>query len=371
MKHNFAIIALAGMATAKQLRPSNGLTSQQIGEYNEYIGKLGKNPVNTKDYEKKVGIFWENKIYVDEVNAAATGKGPDALTLEMNAFADYTEEEMEKHMGLMPEFETENSTFESSLGAGLSSRHVGTFDHVRDGHMTKVKNQGACGSCWAFAANSTLEGTLAAKTGKRPRCVSEQQLVDCTRKDRTDKNGQSYGMSGCKGGYYRDAWRYQKNNGFMPCRSYKYISDKTKTEQQCRYSENKVIGKVTGWGYLNSVEAMLDTTRKQPIAIALYASAKAFAFYKSGVIQRSQCNHQRVNHAVTIVGYNLSSSGLGDADDETSLDVGKNPVNFWKVQNSWGSWWGDNGFVRLNIDKNGIGVCGMNQHALSVEATFI
>ena len=57
MKHNFAIVALFGMATAKQLRPSDGLTSQQIGDYNNYIVKQGKNPVTTEDYMKKVGIF--------------------------------------------------------------------------------------------------------------------------------------------------------------------------------------------------------------------------------------------------------------------------------------------------------------------------
>ena len=70
----------------------------------------------------------------------------------------------------------------------------------------------------------------------------------------------------------------------------------------------------------------------------------------------------QINHAVTVVGYNLVGSGLGADDvDETSLDhLGNHRVNFWKVQNSWGTWWGDNGFVRLGIDNDAIGVCGIN-----------
>ena len=156
----------------------------------------------------------------------------------------------------------------------------------------------------------------------------------------------------------------------MPCKSYRYNSGRTNKEQECRYRENKVIGKVTRYGWCNGVEGMLDKTRQQPITIAVYASAKAFGLYKSGVIQRSQCLGGVQNHAVTVVGYKLVGSGLADADDEADLDLGNKEANYWLVQNSWGPSWGDNGFVRLNIDNGGKGVCGMNQFPLYVDGEF-
>jgi len=79
--------------------------------------------------------------------------------------------------------------------------------------MYPVKQQGGCGSCWAFAANSALEGYVAQKEGKAPVRLSEQQLVDCTLTN-NDFNkelfGKTYGLWGCDGGWMSYAWWFQK-----------------------------------------------------------------------------------------------------------------------------------------------------------------
>lgn len=91
--------------------------------------------------------------------------------------------------------------------------------------MTPVKDQGQCGSCWAFASNTALEGSLALSTGRAPLRLSEQQLVDCTLNDRKDEDGRSYWMGGCNGGWMSTSWEYQKgSNGFMTNADYPYES---------------------------------------------------------------------------------------------------------------------------------------------------
>ena len=76
--------------------------------------------------------------------------------------------------------------------------------------MTDVKNQGGCGSCWAFAATSAIEGTIGVDNKKVPERFSEQQSVDCTRgtKENSDRFGKNYGMWGCNGGWMIPSWEF-------------------------------------------------------------------------------------------------------------------------------------------------------------------
>ena len=89
----------------------------------------------------------------------------------------------------------------SAFGGGRLLEDVATtVDHAADGFMVPVKNQGGCGSCWAFAANTAAEGTLAKKTSSSPVHLSEQQMVDCTlavERGGTAYNGKDYGAWGC------------------------------------------------------------------------------------------------------------------------------------------------------------------------------
>lgn len=93
-------------------------------------------------------------------------------------------------------------------GRRLANEVATTVDHAADGFMHPVKNQGGCGSCWAFGANTTMEGTYAKKTNSAPMHFSEQQIVDCTLRNHP-YDGVDYGMWGCQGGWMDAAWSFQ------------------------------------------------------------------------------------------------------------------------------------------------------------------
>ncbi len=137
-----------------------------------------------------------------------------------------------------------------------------------------------------------------------------------------------------------------------------------------------------------NVDTMLAKVKDQPMSIAIHASSRDFSLYKSGVLKKEQCNGG-LNHGVVVVGYTLQGDGDGDGDGDNGTEEckvtkwwhkceqsgrrladEKGLSNYWKVQNSWGKWWGDDGFVRFAIDTEGTGVCGMYQYAEFVEATY-
>ncbi len=140
------------------------------------------------------------------MNAEAEGKGPDALRLAINPLADMMPEETP--LGLIPD-EADVQKGRRRLVSGdedsyrMLSHKAVTVDHHFDGHMVPVKDQGLCGSCWAFASNSALEAAIAIKYDRTPVHLSEQHLVDCT------KDNSSYRTWGCDGGWMNTGWRYQ------------------------------------------------------------------------------------------------------------------------------------------------------------------
>lgn len=173
--------------------------------------------------------------------------------------------------------------------------------------MHPVKNQGGCGSCWAFGANTTMEGTYAKKTNSAPLHFSEQQIVDCTLRN-NPYNGVDYGMWGCQGGWMDAAWKFQHANGAMLEADYPYTSGRTGTESQCVHDDTKVVGKAKEWGQITTnVSDMKDKTMQQPLSVALNASSSAFQFYSSGVVRAEDGCGTSLNHAVVIVGFTDSS----------------------------------------------------------------
>ena len=98
--------------------------------------------------------------------------------------------------------------------------------------MPAVKDQGGCGSCWAFASNTALEGGLAVKTSSAPRHFSEQQLVSCSNYWNSGFS-QDYNNHGCNGGWMSWAWDFQINEGIMEDSAYPYFSGSTGSEGTC------------------------------------------------------------------------------------------------------------------------------------------
>jgi len=155
---------------------------------------------------------------------------------------DYEDDETEYDDSEDDETEYEDSEDEGSGMLGIAE--ATTVDHTK--YMTEVKDQGGCGSCWAFAATSALEGSIGVNNSKVAERFSEQQQVDCTRdtQENEDRFGKNYGMGGCRGGWMTPVWRFMKDQGAMTNEDYPYKAK----NQPCAHDETKIIGRTKEWG---------------------------------------------------------------------------------------------------------------------------
>lgn len=210
---------------------------------------------------------------------------------------------------------------------------------VEKGAVTGVKNQGQCGSCWSFSTTGALEGAYFIKNGELL-SFSEQELVDC---DNFKNGGKDHG---CNGGLMDNAFQWiEKNKGLCLESDYKYVSGETKKSGTCTSCE-PVEGSAVIDYYdvpVNSDEEMMYALSKQPISVAIQADQKDFQLYKSGVFT-GECG-TKLDHGVLLVGYGSEQDG-----------------DYYLLKNSWGTSWGDNGYIKLGKGdsfNSGKGQCGV------------
>ena len=211
------------------------------------------------------------------------------------------------------------------------------------GYLGTVKDQGSCGSCYAFSAVANIEGQYYKKFGKNKE-FSEQMIVDCDTED-----------SGCNGGLMELTFDwFQQYGGIMSMADYPYKGRK----QTCKADKTKFDPDVVfnGWEKLGDPDETWSPVDEDaikeylyetgPLAIAM--NADPLQYYSSGIINYTarQCDPDGMNHAVTLVGYGTS-----------------NGTPYWLVRNSWGKSWGEKGYFRV---YRGTGVCGINQYITSV-----
>ena len=204
-----------------------------------------------------------------------------------------------------------------------------SWDWRTQGAVTAVKNQGSCGSCWAFVAAANLEGLYYIKN-KVLNIFSEQQMLDCDNRN-----------SGCNGGNVSVALTYIKNvGGLQLTSSYGPYAGRKKT---CTFNAAKAVVKVKGYVNVSTVETTIRDYlyANGPLPVAI--NAKPLQTYRSGILNlnAASCSPTILNHAVVIVGYGT-----------------ENGVDYWILKNSWGSTWGEKGYFRV---ARGYGVCGMNR----------
>jgi C1A family cysteine protease len=242
----------------------------------------------------------------------------------VNEFADLSPEEFKaRFLGYQPKL--------SLFGRDeleLPATTAKAVDWRGSKYVTKVKDQGQCGSCWAFSATEQIETDVAFATGKLL-TLSPQQITSC---DKTD--------GGCNGGNTETAYNYVKKAGGLEAESnYPYTSGKTKKTGTCKAtkSDNKATigGYKTVSSSASSESKMVTQIQKSPMSVCV--DANSWQTYHSGVVGKS-CKAQ-LDHCVQAVGY--STSGAND---------------YWIVRNSWGTGWGNNGYiyVQANIDACGI-----------------
>ncbi|KAI9120088.1 hypothetical protein K1719_009057 [Acacia pycnantha] len=289
-------------------------------------GRVYKDP---QEEEKRFNVFKQNVEYIEGFNT----DGNRPYKLGINQFADLTNEEFtasrNRFKGYMLSSITRTPSFKYENVTDVPS----SVDWREQGAVTPVKNQGGCGCCWAFSAVATTEGITKLITDKLI-SLSEQELVDCD----------SGVNQGCEGGSMNDAFKFIINNGINSEANYPYKG----VDGTCNANEED-NHEVTINGYedvpANSEQALQNVVANHPVSVAIETSGSDFQFYESGIFTGS-CGTE-LDHGVTVVGYGVN--------DDTE---------YWLVKNSWGTEWGEEGYIRMqrNVDAQE-GLCGIAMRA--------
>ncbi|TSK34800.1 Cathepsin S [Bagarius yarrelli] len=276
--------------------------------------------------------IWERNLRLITLHNLESSLGVHTYDLGMNHLGDLTREEILQQFAgtrVPHNLNRRSSTFVGYAGISVPD----SVDWRDKGYVTEVKNQGSCGSCWAFSAAGALEGQLKRTTGQ-VKSLSPQNLVDCSSK---------YGNKGCNGGFMTHAFQYViDNHGIDSDEAYPYIA----VDGQCKYEQSQRAANCTSYGYVSEGD---EEQLKQavanigPISVAIDATRPSFILYRSGIYQDPSCS-QDVNHGVLLVGYG-------------SL----NGQDYWLVKNSWGTRFGDEGYIR--IARNHGNMCGIASYA--------
>jgi cathepsin L len=275
------------------------------------------------EYSKRLAIFAANSDVIDAHNA-----GDSTYTLGHNQYSHLTFEEFSDMFLSEPAPRKEGSRYVNAFEGVAAPDSV---DWVGSGYVTDVKNQGSCGSCWAFSTTGGMEGAYFMKYGNTVE-FSEQQLVEC------DKD---FGDMGCNGGLMDNAFQFIAKNGLCAEADYPY----TGKDSSC--SACTPVTGTTGLTYTdvaNDEASLAAAVAQQPISVAVDADFH-WQLYRGGIM--TSVSKTNLDHGVLAVGY-----GTDNGD------------NYWKIKNSWGATWGEDGYIRISkdIDQEN-GPCGITSSA--------
>lgn len=315
------------------------LTEQQ--EWNEFLNfqkKYDKYYNSLDQFEARFEIFRDNLQTILSHNLQNNYN----FTLEVNHFSDLTPEEFKNYYtNPLLESNRYGCKLFSSSDININTDDLPTsFDWRQKGAVTSVKDQGQCGSCWAFSSTAATEGAWAISTGELID-LSEQELVDCA-------TGFNYGSHGCSGGQMDGGFKFVIENGLCSATEYPYVSGNTKTEGSCQGKKCDSVIRFEEMSSCSDVSPSDELLLKfavfqQPIAVAIEADTRYFQFYSGGILDSVECG-TKLDHGVLIVGY--------------GEDDGK---KYWLVKNSWSSSWGEDGYVKIGRtdSRNNNGICGI------------
>ncbi|XP_037578751.1 procathepsin L [Dermacentor silvarum] len=314
------------------------LTHQELigAEWSAFKALHGKDYDSDTEEYYRLKIYMENRMKIARHNEKYA-KNQVSYKLAMNEFGDLLHHEfVSTRNGFKRNYRDtprEGSFFLEP--EGVEDVHLPkAIDWRKKGAVTPIKNQGQCGSCWAFSTTGSLEGQHFRKTGKLV-SLSEQNLVDCST---------SFGNNGCEGGLMDNAFKYIKaNKGIDTEMIYPYNG----TDGVCHFVKSGVGA--TDSGFVDIPEGKEDKLKKAvatvgPVSVAIDASHQSFQFYSEGIYDEPECSSEQLDHGVLVVGY-----GTKDGQD------------YWLVKNSWGTTWGDEGYIYMTRNKNN--QCGIASSA--------
>jgi C1A family cysteine protease len=309
---------------------ASAFTEQEYQEtFTQWMSKHEKNYAS-EEFFMRYEIFKSNMDFVEAHNALNL-----SYTVELNKFADLTRGEFKAlYLGFKPELRL-NQAKKSFEDVKVGAYPSGSLDWTQKGAVTGVKDQGQCGSCWAFSTTGSSEGAIQIAHGQLT-SLSEQELVDC---------GGSYGNLGCNGGLMDRAFKYMEANGLCTEAAYPYKGvGGTCQKNSCTASAyTKLSGYKDVTPNENSLGASVDIG---PVSVAIEADQAGFQMYKGGVFTGT-CG-QNLDHGVLAVGYGTDSG-----------------QNYWKVKNSWGTSWGEQGYIRMIRDKDECGIANEPSYPVS------
>ncbi|GAQ77563.1 hypothetical protein KFL_000010120 [Klebsormidium nitens] len=336
------VTLLAAVSAASAWRPLFPIVQPSVDsllgvedKFGAFLVQYGKNYTGSQ-YLHRLKVFRDNlvKATLNQLNDPGAQHG-------ITQFSDLTEEEFQHYyLGLASAHEPgESIPVAPPLPTGDLPE---TFDWRDRGAVTPVKNQGMCGSCWAFATTGAIEGAHYVKTGELV-SLSEQELVDCDHE--CDPNFPEACDSGCSGGLPNNAleWIVDKG-GLVSEADYPYSGQ----DGTCKLTDSLTIAaKVDNFSRVAVDEEQIaaNLVKFGPLAIGI--NANYLQTYIGGVTCPLICNRHALNHGVVLVGYGVHGF--------TPIRLGFKP--YWIVKNSWGPHWGEQGYFKICRGK---GECGLN-----------
>ncbi|XP_060654125.1 cathepsin L-like [Drosophila nasuta] len=279
-------------------------------------------------------IFVDNKRRIDKHNRRFMA-GKESYEMGVNQFTDLLPKEFQSQMLSSLNITEAEGLIDFRYTAPRDVDPPSSIDWRARGAVTPVMDQGEnCGSCWAFATTGTLEGQTFLKTGRLV-SLSEQNLIDCS-------NDAPYYNEGCKGGLELNALMYIMHKGIDTESSYPYRG----TQQKCRFNSSNIGASVEAFiGVSGEANLAAATAFHGPVSVRV--DSEGMQSYKGGVYNNPNCSDEILDHAMVVVGYGNDKSG-GD---------------YWLVKNSWGTTWGENGYIRMSRNRN-------NQCGIATIAVF-
>jgi len=297
-------------------------------EWEAFKSKFERSYTSVEEHDLRRSIFADNLRLIESHNLEHA-IGLHTYTLGVNRFADLTNDEYRRQFNGFRPIQGEQGQVHQTVGSAPD-----TIDWRDQGMVTPIKDQGQCGSCWAFAAVATMEGAWK-KAGNSLTSLSEQELVDCVKAD-----------AGCNGGLPEHGIKWAEKHGMASEAEYPYHA----RDGHCKHKE-KAVAHFTG---LTNVKQSEDHLKDAvgtvgPVAVGIDASHYSFQLYNGGVYHETRCSSTQLDHGVTVIGY-------GNEDDK----------DYWLVKNSWGSSWGEKGYIKMWRNHNNM--CGIATMACYAKA---
>lgn len=323
------LIGLALITTASLYLLLNPTSTNKLHtkEFFAHKARFSKKHATQEELKFRLQIFSQNMEMINKHNSSKTS----TFTMGVNQFTDLTFEEFKAKYLMTKETANPLSTDNTEIEELNKGKKV---DWKEAGMLSPVKNQEACGSCWAFSATGSMEAAYRIHKNQKI-SVAEQELVDCSG---------DYGNYGCNGGIMSAAFSYIKDNDIANEDDYVYEA----LTETCKANKNLERWEIASFemiGFMKTnVNGLMKMIDRQPVSVAIEVRSD-FQHYQEGVYSSVDSCGSRLNHGVLAAGY------------DTSADV-----PYFLVKNSWGETWGEEGFIRMAVG-NGRGTCGIANSA--------